>query len=94
VIVVPPEAAKTISDKLVHALTYGLLAWLIVAARGVSGLVPGRAGVFGLAAGYGAAMEVLQAFLPWRTGDPMDGLMNALGAAVAVWLPQRREQAS
>lgn len=41
------------------------------------------------ATSYGGLMELLQMVLPWRRADWTDALMNALGAALGVWLGRR-----
>ena len=43
----------------------------------------------GCAAGYGALIELIQAFLPWRSAELGDALANAVGAALGVWLGQK-----
>jgi VanZ family protein len=75
------------ADKWIHAAEYGLLAGLVAWAS-----VP-RTGADHLrilvaVVGYGVAIELLQAPLATRSGDPADAAANAVGAAVvlAVWV--------
>ncbi|TAH50911.1 MAG: hypothetical protein EYC67_02335 [Betaproteobacteria bacterium] len=87
-----PDIVQIVSwqDKLEHALLFAALALL------------GRAGwhrrsgtlVLGLLA-YGAAMEVAQSFTPWRVGDPLDWLADAIGLLVLLpsALPRRHHAA-
>ena len=85
---VTPDLEVDHLDKVVHACEYLLLAWLLVQAIRLDGLRSRDylwlAWMF--AAGYGLLIETLQALVPWRSADPLDALMNALGAAAGVWL--------
>lgn len=78
-------------DKVVHLGEYLLLAWLLVQAVRVSQLRQREyltlAWIF--ATGYGLLLEVLQMALPWRSGEPADAAINAVGAAIGVWLGER-----
>lgn len=76
-----PDIVQIVSwqDKVEHALLFAALALL------------GRAGwprrpamlALGLLA-YGAAMELAQSFTPWRVGDPLDWLADAVGLLVLL----------
>lgn len=77
------------ADKLVHAVVYGVLAWLLL--RGWSRLTERRIGwrertaAFLLATAYGVLMEWVQyAFIPGRFYEFDDMLANALGAVVGA----------
>jgi len=65
-----------ISDKLIHALAYGVLCLLGLAAH--PGKAAGRRVVIGLLC-YGALMEGLQTYSPGRSMEGADILANGLG---------------
>jgi VanZ family protein len=70
-----------------HFAEYGLLAVLLAAALGGWAARPRSLLVaLALAAGLGAAIEVVQAFLPYRDCQAADALVNALGAACGLAL--------
>ncbi|MCL5291977.1 MAG: VanZ family protein [Actinobacteria bacterium] len=72
---------------LVHFIEYGILAVLVrVALAPVSGVGSLVLDVltFLWASGYGALVEVAQFYIPTRTADVNDALINAMGALVAV----------
>jgi VanZ family protein len=83
-------------DKPVHALLFGVLAWLwlmpllhALRSRRVLAVLLSIA----IACAYGLATELLQARLPYRSADPWDVLANSLGAltaGLALVLPRRR----
>ena len=85
-----PEAGPKLPylDKLVHLCEYWLFAWLLVQALRVR--PQARRWAWLMATGYGAAIEVVQVCIPWRSGDVMDALANGVGAALGVWLTQQR----
>ncbi len=78
------------SDKLVHAVVYGLLAWLLWVGLVRGGNMESRraawaAGV--LAVAYGAVDEIHQGFVPLREPDVLDLLADGMGAALCgVWI--------
>lgn len=72
-------------DKLLHCAAYGLFTFLASVAR-----IPGRFqpwSAMAVALAHGAAVEGVQAALPWRTAEWGDLAADGLGAAVAavVW---------
>lgn len=83
-------------DKLVHAVLFGVLAWLALSARardhGIR--VPLWILVVSLAT-FAAADEGLQRLVPGRGADWMDWMADMAGVLIAVWLyamaPARRE---
>ena len=79
----PPGPLGVPLDKLVHASTYatlgGLLAYALLPRRPLALLAVALA-----ATGYGAGIEVVQAFLPLRTFEVLDLAANGLGATVAA----------
>jgi VanZ family protein len=90
----PPVVLGIPQDKWLHALAYaGLASALVYAALAPDGRPTRRmlATALVLAVGYGASIEVVQAFLPARSFDLLDALANALGAVagVAPWLGLR-----
>ena len=78
-------------DKWAHALGYGVLAVLLAWGRRTRAVAAVLV-LGGLVAGYGAAIEGLQALVPTREASVADGVANALGALVGglVWLVARR----
>jgi len=74
-----PGAAHA-SDKLVHALTYGLLTG--VCARGYRALPLARVG--GGVFLYGLALEGLQSLTGYRTASAADALANAIGISIML----------
>jgi VanZ family protein len=88
VVRIPPGPAPTWIDKAVHLCEYLLLAWLL--AQTVRAARWPRRSVAGFAAGasvaYGALLEVVQGFLPYRMADVQDLGMNTLGTALGVIL--------
>ncbi|MBI4340761.1 MAG: VanZ family protein [Candidatus Omnitrophica bacterium] len=86
VIPVDPRLAPGHLDKALHLCEYLLLAWLLVKALRTS--TPRRIFLtaWGWATAYGAAIELLQAAIPWRSADLMDAALNAIGAALGVWI--------
>lgn len=93
---ITPDLEVDHLDKVVHACEYLLLAWLLVQAIRLHHLQAREylwlAWVF--ATSYGLLIETLQALVPWRSTDPLDALMNALGAGMGVWLGTRIPRAS
>lgn len=83
-----PPAPRDVSDKLLHAAAYALLALLALRASS-SGQWSGvgrRAGwtAFAVSAIYGVTDEVHQAFVPGRSPEVADALADAIGAGVAT----------
>lgn len=83
-----PPAPASVSDKVLHAIEYGVLALLVF--RAVSGGLPvvvdaRRAGLTMLiTVAYAASDELHQLFVPQRNSDLRDFLADAAGAAIAV----------
>ncbi|MDX9751161.1 MAG: VanZ family protein [Flavobacteriales bacterium] len=76
------------ADKLVHAALFGVLAALVLRALRTH---RAKAVAWGLTVLYGALTELLQHLLPVdRTGDPLDLLADAAGAALALIVVRRR----
>ncbi|MCU0230140.1 MAG: VanZ family protein [Acidobacteria bacterium] len=81
------------SDKLVHALVFGLLATLWFWARRTA-VGPGRAALEAvlISVFWGALDEFHQSFVPGRTADGFDLLADTAGAALAAlacWIAAR-----
>lgn len=75
-------------DKVLHLCQYLIFAWLLVQAIRVGG---GRDRTYLLwawiyAFSYGLLMELVQAFVPWRSADLADAVANGIGGAIGVWL--------
>jgi VanZ family protein len=79
------------SDKVIHFAAYGGLAFLLALAmrpQRRSGLWT-YAALYATVAGYGVIDELIQAFVPGRSADPLDWLADVCGAGfglVAYWL--------
>jgi VanZ family protein len=85
-------------DKVVHGLLYGVEGWLLLRAirwPGLPGATLGRAlCVVGALAVFGTADETHQAFIPGRSMEGRDALMDTVGAAVgtaAAWAGKKRK---
>lgn len=77
-------------DKVAHLCEYLLLAWLLVhAVRSSEGAARPLWWAWIWATGYGALIELVQAFIPWRSAELGDAIANALGAAVGLWIARR-----
>lgn len=84
----PPFLFKEISDKVLHAVEYGILALLCYRAfRRAAGPVLARQAVvlaIVTASVYGLTDEVHQAFVPLRDASWQDWLADTTGAALAA----------
>lgn len=94
VIPVDPHPSVSRLDKAAHLGEYLLLSWLLLRAMERSAWPSAhRAWLSWLwAAGYGASLELVQGWLPWRDGDWADALANTVGALLGVLLRQRFTQ--
>ena len=95
-----PESAWAQSGTVGHAFEFGLLAVLVTAAtaRARDDREPTEGFLAGAVAGlaYGAAIELIQAPIPYRSADPRDFALDALGVVLALallWYGRRRAQA-
>ena len=88
VVPVQPTVSIRHLDKLLHLCEYLLFAWLLVRAVRRSRMQPRTAHLRAwlYATGYGALIELIQAFLPWRSAELADALANAIGAGLGVWI--------
>jgi VanZ family protein len=77
-------------DKVYHAIGYAGLTLLLLRALCLTFVQypPAHLAVWGamLAVSYGAFNEFQQSFTPVRTMSVADGIANALGAGMAVWM--------
>ena len=77
-----------LTDKLVHAVEYGILGFLIVRAlRGtntVSTSVPAALVAILIGLSIALADEIYQAYVPGRSSDPLDYAVDALGLLVSA----------
>lgn len=90
------DAARLIGplDKLLHLCEYALFAWCLVQAMFTppfrAGQAPARpamsllATAFLLSTGYGALLEAVQSWLPYRRAEGWDLLANASGAGLGA----------
>lgn len=78
-------------DKLLHAVEYAVLGFLLARALGAAGLSPVRTFLAALllASLYGASDELHQSFVPNRTCDPRDWAADTAGAAAGAALGAR-----
>lgn len=84
------------SDKIVHALAFGVLAGLWIVA-----LAPGRVAwrvalaSFAISAAWGVIDEIHQSFVPGRSSEAGDAVADAFGASVAAggWFLRARRVA-
>ena len=84
VIPVSPKLAPGQLDKVAHLCEYLLLAWMLAQLFRLQRHPRALWAAWWWATGYGALIEVVQIMIPWRSGDIIDGLTNALGAALGV----------
>ena len=93
-----PPVPRTLAgtDKVVHALLYGVLAWLVVRAMlPVARTLPALAAAWLAVLALGWADEWHQQFIPGRSQDAADWLADGTGAALAILTASarsRREQ--
>jgi VanZ family protein len=92
-----PRATWSLSGELGHFFEFGLFAALVALSRERAGnlavaLLAGAAA----AVAYGAAIELVQWPIPYRSGDPRDFALDVLGVACAcavLWRLRRRAAA-
>jgi VanZ family protein len=83
----------TIGRKLIHAAEYALLAYLWWRALRTTGLrVHAIPIAFALTLGYAGADEYHQTFVHGRHGSPLDVLIDAAGATLALLRVGRRSR--
>jgi len=92
VIPVAPNLAPGHLDKVVHLCEYLLLAWLLVRVFRVQRQPHSFRTAWWWATAYGASLELVQALIPWRSGEWADALTNALGAAVGIFIARLTEK--
>ncbi|MBR2200596.1 MAG: VanZ family protein [Bacteroidales bacterium] len=80
-----PKIEIPYMDKIVHFGIFGVLGFLITYEKRRADLL-----TLALCAAFGAAIEVIQSFLPWRSFEWADMLADTLGALagllVGKWL--------
>jgi VanZ family protein len=85
-----PPVGPSISDKIQHAIGFGLLAWLWCRAlrrlRPESSLGRISFGGFLVSAAVGGALELWQGLLTYRTCEFLDWVADGVGAGLAVAL--------
>lgn len=85
-----PGPSIPYQDKILHALSYGLFAWLLARAW-APGLArrPRRerlALVITICLLWGVGDEIHQSFIPGRSADPLDVLADVVGAGLVAAL--------
>ena len=86
VIPVAPNLAPGHLDKVAHLCEYLLLAWLLVQVFRLRQQPHPFRRAWWWATAYGAALELVQALVPWRSAEWADALANALGAAAGIFI--------
>ena len=86
-----PAGPEAVSDKLAHFVVYFATAFLAVVLLGLKGKSPLVLGCAAVAL-YGALIEVVQHFLPYRSFSVGDMAANAGGVLVfaSIWIAARR----
>jgi VanZ family protein len=87
--ILPVPMVFSFQDKVVHALAYGVLAALLLAARRPGADGYSRAQILGsilIASLYGITDEWHQSFVPARSPDFWDWVADTTGAVIAVLL--------
>jgi VanZ family protein len=87
--ILPVPMVFSFQDKVVHALAYGVLAALLLAARRPGADGYSRAQILGsilIASLYGITDEWHQSFVPGRSPDFWDWVADTTGAVIAVLL--------
>lgn len=83
-----PQVARDVSDKLQHAIGFGLLAWLWCRAYARMRPEAGTRGAvwagFIVSVAVGGALELWQGVLTYRTCELLDWVADGVGAAAAV----------
>jgi VanZ family protein len=74
-----PEIDIPYMDKIVHFGIFGVLGFLITYEKRRADIL-----TLGLCALYGAIIEVIQLFLPWRSFEWADMLADTLGALAGI----------
>ena len=90
----PGPWLQNVYDKIGHAISYAMLAWLLWRALRQHHSPSAVLGVLcvGLAVAYGASDEFHQSFVPGRTPSLADLAADGAGAALATLLLTRRER--
>lgn len=96
------ETARVIGplDKLLHLCEYALFAWCLIQAMFTpplrAGQAPARPGLpllataFLISGCYGALLEAVQGWLPYRRAEGWDLLANAAGAGLGALIARLR----
>jgi len=80
------EPFRSILDKPVHFTLYLILGGLLARARLASGIAAPPALLLGIGAVYAASDEWHQSFIPGRTPDVADWLVDVAGLLVGYWI--------
>ena len=76
-----------LSDKILHALVFGILVWLWCVGAHKKGQEPiPYLRVFLGAGGYGLLIELWQYLLPFRSFDSIDLLFDLLGIVIGIFI--------
>jgi VanZ family protein len=80
-----PVSISQVSDKLAHVFLFFTLTLLLSRSLDrTAGVASSLVWAFGMAVTYGAALELIQSFLPYREAEWLDFYANAAGAACCV----------
>ena len=80
----PLSALRTVSDVLLHCSAYGLLSFVCYLSVANSRNAGAKRILLGLLIAHGISSELLQALVPNRNCDPLDGMANMLGIAIGT----------
>jgi VanZ family protein len=92
----PGPLLQELYEKGGHALAYAVLAWLYLRAlQQIRAVMILRLVSAGLAVLYALSDEYHQTFVPGRSGDPLDVMMDVVGICGAMllswWLARQRQ---
>ena len=85
-VTIPVPESIPASDKILHAVTYLVLAWLLVNTLIKTRVRQAYLFCFSYAFLLGLGIECVQKFLPFRSFEYGDILANALGASVGLFI--------
>ncbi len=80
----PLSTLRTVSDVLLHCGAYGLLSFVCYLSVANKQNAQAKRILLGLLIAHGVSSELLQALVPSRNCDPLDGMANMLGIAIGA----------
>lgn len=82
----PDNPVFRLGDVVLHAAAFTYLSLALVLARGHRNPAPEYLKTAGFMIGYGVLLEIVQAFIPERSAELKDLLVDALGIAAGLLL--------